>query len=193
MTLPGLTFRRFNAAEARKVACAVEDIYRDAYHELMAKGLAFRAPEAFMRRFAAYTRRDDSGFEMVHALIGDTPVGQAWGWPLDAYTTRWDGLRLFDAGADAAAFSEEDGFRTFALSELMVRSAHSGRGLARALYSELFAGRAEQRATVLVGRTNRRAFDAYLRWGWTHAGVLTPTHAGAPTFDVLMCDLLPAS
>lgn len=188
MTIPGLTFRRFNAVEARKVAGVVEDIYKDAYLELIVKGDVFRTPEAFMRRFDGYTRRDDSGFEMVHALIDDAPVGQTWGWPLSAYSTWWRGLRLSDANCDAAAFSAEDGFRTFALSELMVRSAQTGRGVARVLHAELLDGRAEQRATVLVAPSNRRAYYSYLRWGWMRVGALTPRDDG-PTFDVMVCGL----
>jgi GNAT superfamily N-acetyltransferase len=193
MTIPGLTFRRFDVVEARKVVDVVEDIYTHAYVELIASGDLGRTPEAFMRRFDAYTRRDDSGFEMVHALIDGAPVGQAWGWPLGAYSGWWCGLRLDAADADLEAFRAEDGGRTFALCELMVRSEYTGRGVARVLHTELLGGRAERRATLLVAPTTRQACATYLRWGWAKVGVLTPNKRNALTFDVLVYDLPPVS
>jgi GNAT superfamily N-acetyltransferase len=189
MSVDGLTFRRFNATAARATADTVEDIYSNSYVEQIATGDPFRTPETFMRRFDAYTKRPDSGFEMVQAILDGKPIAQTWGWPLTSQSGWWGGLVLDDAEADAEAFTTEDSGRTFALSELMVRAEHTGQGIARALHTELLDNRPEQRATLLVAPTNRRAYDTYLRWGWYRVGILRPDWPDAPTFDVLIRDL----
>ena len=90
-------------------------------------------------------------------------------------------------------FTEEDGKRTFAFSEIMVRQAWTGRGIAHALHDELLRGRDEQRATLLVEPDNPTAYRAYLRWGWRKVAQLRPAWPGAPLFDVLILPLPVAS
>jgi len=109
-------------------------------------------------RFEAYTSRPDSGFEMIHAQLNGEPIGQIWGWPLLRNTRAWGGLRLDDPEQDREAFTAEDGQRTFALSEIMVRTEHAGHGIASALHRELMDARPEQRAMLLVEPDNARAY-----------------------------------
>lgn len=104
------------------------------------------------------------------------------GWPLDKASRWWNGLYLDD---EDPGFTTEDGTRTFALSEIMMVREHTGRGYARALHDELLGGRQERRASLLVNPTNDHAYARYLEWGWSRAGMLRPSWAGAPTFDVL--------
>lgn len=72
------------------------------------------------------------------------------------------GLRQ-DVGADLLI---EDGQRTFAVNEIMVRALWRQRGYARALHDVLLRDRAEERATLLVEPDNVPARSAYLSWGW---------------------------
>lgn len=183
-----LTFQRYTAAEARNARDLVEQIFRGSYTDAIASGEEFEAPEAFMHRFDTYTdpSRGD-GFELVVGRLGNEPVGQAWGWPLTSETQWWTGLQLEDG--DPTTFTAETGSRTFALSEIMVRSEFTGQGAAHALHDELLSGRAESRATLLVRPTNRRAYNTYLRWGWSRVGLLRPSWPDAPQFDVLMRQL----
>ena len=184
MTAPALEFRRYGAEAARAARDIVEEIYRDAYAEVIASGEPFDSTEAFMDRFESYTGRG-RGFDLVIAFAGGEPAGQAFGWPLAAGTAWWDGIdREPEPG-----FTEEDGKRTFAFSEIMVRHRWTGRGIAHALHDELLRGRDEKRATLLVEPDNETAYRAYLRWGWRKAGQLRPAWPGAPLFDVLILPL----
>ncbi|MFD8245554.1 GNAT family N-acetyltransferase [Nocardia sp. NPDC059691] len=181
-------FQRYTAAQARELRDEVETIFRDSYVDAIESGEEFESPEAFMHRFAAYTDPARAGaFELVIARLDGELCGQAWGWPLTAKTAWWDGLKL-DEG-DQASFTSENGSRTFAFSEIMVRKQFTGKGIARALHDELLEGRPERRATLLVRPDNRRAYDNYRRWGWHRVGTLRPDWPDAPRFDVLMRDL----
>ena len=174
-----LTFRRYDAPAARTIRDLVAEIHHDAYGEKD----GFSSDEAFMRRYDAYTAQDD--FDLVLAEQDGEPVGQAWGWPLDAATSWWSGL----LAEPEPGFTREDGRRTFALSEIMVRQAATGQGIARALHTELLQARPEQRATLLVRPSNTVAYRAYERWGWRPVAKLRPAWPDAPTFDVLILRL----
>ncbi|MFI0446838.1 GNAT family N-acetyltransferase [Actinomadura sp. 6N118] len=180
-----LTFRRFDTAGAREQRDTVSLIHQDAYADRIASGAPFYSVEAFMQRFDAYTSRD--GLDLVIGYEHDEPIGQTWGWPLGPNSRSWEGLEPDpDRPAD---FTAEDGRRTFALSEIMVRQAWTGRGYAHALHDELLRGRPEQRAMLLVNPTNERAQRAYSKWGWQQVGRLTPSWDNAPRFHVLMLNL----
>lgn len=181
-----LNFQHHSAEQAQAVRGVVEEIYRRSYTEAIVSGDPFDAPEAFMERFNAYTNRDN-GFDLVITHLDNEPVGQTWGWPLNAGTRWWSGLQLDDG--DLAAFTAENGVRTFALSEIMVCANYAGRGIAHRLQDALLAGRPEQRATLLVEFENTKAYDAYRSWGWNKVGTLRPEWPDAPLFDVLIRNL----
>src|SRR5881628_1217806 len=123
----GLTFQHYGAAESRGARADVERIFLGAYVETIESGEDFESREAFMDRFDAYTDPARSaGFDFVMARLDGEPCGQAWGWPLGANSKWWGGLRL-DDDQSIEAFSAEDGRRTFALSEIMVRKEFTGR------------------------------------------------------------------
>jgi ribosomal protein S18 acetylase RimI-like enzyme len=184
-TLLGLKFQRYDAAGARQIRDAVALIHQEAYVERIKSGNPFYTPEAFLRRFDSYTASD--GFEMVVAYLDGEPAGQTWGWPLTQQRGArwWDGL----VSEPEPGFTHEDGTRTFALSELMVRQAYTGQHIAHALHDELLRGRAERRATLLVNPVNQTAFEIYQRWGWRKVAQLRPAWPDAPLFNVLILPL----
>jgi GNAT superfamily N-acetyltransferase len=180
---PGLHFQRYNAAGAREIRDMVALIHRDAYAARIEPGDPFESHQAFMERFDAYTA--GRGFDLVLACLDNQPAGQAWGWPLTSSTRWWDGL----PAEPEPGFTREDCTRTFALSEIMVRQAYTGRHIARALHDKLLSGRAEQRATLLVNPANQAAYEIYRHWGWRTVAQLRPAWPGAPLFDVLILPL----
>ncbi|MEV6767338.1 hypothetical protein AB0N05_01770 [Nocardia sp. NPDC051030] len=113
--IQGLTFNHYTASRARGIRDTVESIYRSAYIDAIDSGDVFVAPDAFMRRFDAYTEPRAGSFELVVGHIDGVPAGQTWGWPLTSNSRWWTNLSL-DSG-DRTAFTTEDGTRTFALSE----------------------------------------------------------------------------
>jgi ribosomal protein S18 acetylase RimI-like enzyme len=177
-----LTFRRFDAKAARNARGTVEIVYRGAYAEAIEGGDPFNQPDAFMRRFDSYAA--NPLLELVVAYEDGEPVGQTWGWPLTANSRWWTGLDEPEPG-----FTAEDGKRTFALSEIMVRGEWTGRGIAHALHDELLRGRHEKRATLLAEHENVNAYRAYIKWGWRKAAELRPDWPDAPVFDVLILSL----
>jgi GNAT superfamily N-acetyltransferase len=182
--LPSLTFERYDAEAASSARAAVETVYRDAYFEAVASDDPFNGPEPFMRRFDAYTR-PGRGFDLVIAYADTEPVAQAWGWPLGRAAAWWHGLE----SEPEPGFTDEDGKRTFALSEIMVRRPWTGRGVAHALHDELLGGRNEKRATLLVEPGNDVAYRAYVAWGWRKVARLRPAWPDAPLYDVLILPL----
>ncbi|MEU1879153.1 GNAT family N-acetyltransferase [Streptosporangium sp. NPDC020072] len=183
--MTNVTFQRVDAAGARQYRDLVADIHLDAYAEEIATGDGFASDEAFLRRFDAYTSRD--GFDLVFAYVDGVAVGQAWGWALTSGSAWWNNLEA----EPEPGFADEDGTRTFALSEIMVRRSWTGQGIARALHDTLLAARTERRATLLVRPDNTTAYGAYTRWGWRQVARLRPGWPGAPLMDVLILPLSP--
>jgi GNAT superfamily N-acetyltransferase len=136
-----------------------------------------------MRRFDAYTWNNT--FDLVIAYVDGEPAGQSWGWPLAYRSPWWAGL---DAEPEPG-FASEDGHRTFALSEIMVRHELTGHGIAHALHDELLGARHEKRATLLAEPENTPAYRAYTSWGWHTVARLRPGWPDAPLFDVLVLPL----
>ncbi len=174
-----LAFRRYNSAEARQLRSVVEEVYARSYVDAIASGDPFDSIEAFMHRFDSYT--SVPAFDLVVVYQGDEAIGQTWGWPLTERSRWWEGL----LSEPEPGFTQEDGRRTFALSEIMVSQEWTGRGVAHALHDCLLSVRAESRATLLAEPDNTSAYRAYLHWGWRKVAQLRPRWDNAPTFDVL--------
>ena len=180
---PALVFQRYDGAAARAERATVEGIYRGSYVAAVQADDPFNGPDPFMRRFDSYTKV--AGFDLVIARIDGESAGQSWGWPLGPGSKWWDGL---DAEPEPG-FAIEDGRRTFALSEIMVRQEWTGRGVAHALHDELLIARREKRAALLAEPDNTVAYRAYAAWGWQKAAQLRPAWPDAPLFDVLILPL----
>jgi ribosomal protein S18 acetylase RimI-like enzyme len=178
-----LTFRRYDAEGARAISETVELIHHEAYAAAIERGDPFESGDAPMKRFDLYTRRGE--FDLVVASLDGEPVGQAWGWALQPDSAWWKGL----VGEVGPGFTDEDGKRTFAFSEFMVRARYAGQGIGRALHDELLAPRNEERASLLVRPENATAYRRYTRWGWRKAAELRPAVPNAPLMDVLILPL----
>jgi GNAT superfamily N-acetyltransferase len=178
----GVSFQRYDAAQARQLSETVETVYRAAYVEAIASGRPWNSAPAFMKRFRRYSSRPD--LDLVIAYHNHVPIGQTWGWPLRKDDQWWNGLK----SEPDAEFTHEDGRRTFAVSEIMVSSIWAGKGIAHAMHDTLLSKRHERRATLLV-RPDNPARQAYERWGWTKVTQLRPEWEDAPLFDVLILDL----
>lgn len=159
-----------------RLLAAYREVYADVLHE------PFFSESRYWARLAAYAARD--GFTLVTGEVDGEMIGYALGCTLPAEARWWNGLvDPVDAGLLA-----EDGRRTFALNEIMIRAAWRRRGYARVLHDALLADRAEQRATLLVDPANLPARAAYLSWGWYAFGQVKP-FADSATFEALMLDL----
>jgi GNAT superfamily N-acetyltransferase len=118
----------------------------------------------FARRLGVWRRQP--GFALVEASHGGYLVGYACGMPLRPSTDWW---RDLTAPLPAALTDEHPG-RTFALTQLMVRSSWRRQGIAAELHELILDGRAEERATVKLPPTAAAAQAAFRNWGWTKVG-----------------------
>jgi GNAT superfamily N-acetyltransferase len=174
-----LTIRHHDAAGMRAMREEILALYSEVYAGQLDD--PFRSPGRFWDRLDAYASRD--GFAMVTGRVGDDLVGFALGYTLPKNSRWWTGLQ--GPHADDAEFTSEDGSRTFAFNELMVRPVWRGDGYGRALHDALLSARTEQRATLLVRPDNEPARSAYQRWGWLVAGKIQP-FADSPLYEALV-------
>jgi GNAT superfamily N-acetyltransferase len=162
--------------------------YRDDLLNLYAEVYAERLDDPFFslprywERLAAYGERD--GFTVVTGRLDNELIGYALGYTLPAGSRWWQGLRQ-EVYPDLL---EENGRRTFALTEIMVRTAWRRCGYARVLHDALLTDRREERATLLVLPDNVPAKTAYLSWGWHKLGELQPFD-DAPVYDAMVLEL----
>lgn len=169
-----------DAAEAEQLVDQLVEIYLDVYSGAESE---FFGEERYRRQLQGHMQAPY--WQVVTATVGENLVGYIYGFALPAGTRWWAGL-LTTPDAD---FTAEDGQRTVAISELLVRSPWRRRGIARALHNDFLARRSEGRATLLVEPDNHPATAAYAHWGWRNVGQLRPTWDGAPLYNVLVVDL----
>jgi ribosomal protein S18 acetylase RimI-like enzyme len=181
MTTNGVTYNH-RGAGSPGVVDELMAIYLDVHQDEIKKD-PFYAEDRFRRQLTGHMT--SPGWEAVIAEQPGEKLGFAYGLSLAPATRWWDGLTTDVPDG----FTHESGHRTFAFSELMVRDAWRGRGVAHALHDELLASRSEERATLLVRPENTTAQTAYQRWGWRKAAELRPAWENAPLYDVLMLTL----
>jgi hypothetical protein len=180
------TFRRTNDVD--DIRQLLLDIHVEVRGEFGLMDREFYQVDRYAQRLGTYSSRP--GWEVVVAYEGDEPVGYAFAVPLGSDTAWWSSMRepLHDD------FVREDGKRTLALNEILVRrtwrGAH-GSGTARAIHEELLAHRREQRVTLLVNPalSDGRLKAVYESWGYRQIGVQQP-FPDSPVFAVMMRDPL---
>jgi ribosomal protein S18 acetylase RimI-like enzyme len=154
----GLDFRLLDGPEALgyepDLAALHGEIYADPPYQEPINNGQFRA------RFGVQRRQP--GFVLAAAWHGGYLVGYASGMPLRPSTSWWRDLTT-TVPDDVTA--EHPG-RTFALTELAVRSAWRRQGIGRALYDLVLAGREEERLTLAVLPAATAAQQAFRRCGW---------------------------
>lgn len=160
---------------------AITPIYASAY----AEAPYYEGPDDVAEFRTGWSRRvAQPSFRLVVARLQGEPVGFAFGHQLITDTRWWDGM-LDHVDADVVA--ERPG-RTFAVTELAVRSTMDGLGIARELHTHLLAGLVEERATLLVRPDAAPARRAYLTWEYGFVGRLRPFPDG-PVYDALVKEL----
>ncbi|MGQ4344067.1 GNAT family N-acetyltransferase [Streptomyces sp. SAS_275] len=180
------TYRRTSDVES--VRRLIVDIHVEVRGEFGLMGDPFYQPDRFSERLTGYAARP--GWEAVVAYEGDEPIGYVFAVPLGPGTQWWSSeMEPLDP-----QYTAEDGVRTLALNEILVRKqwrgAH-GKGAARALHEELLSQRHEQRVTLLVNpaRSDGRLKAVYESWGYKQVGSQQP-FADSPVFASMMRDPL---
>jgi GNAT superfamily N-acetyltransferase len=181
MTSPqDLVVTTFASADLETLRQVLLDVYEDVYAEHLND--PFFSSDRYWERLQGYASRD--GFAIALGAVKAEPVGYALGYTLSSGSGWWRALK---ANVDDAEL-REDGRRTFALTEIMVREPWRRQGYARQLHNGLLGKRKEERATLLVLPENTPAKAAYASWGWQKLGTLKPFD-DSPTYDAMVVPL----
>ena len=176
---PVLTVTHYERAHFASIRGALLDTYAEVYAEEITER-PFFSMEQFEHRLEGHAAVPGWGC-VIGDVDGET-VGYAYGFR--AQSGLWKGLRT---PVDPELI-REDGYRTFALCEIMVRAPWRGQGIARCIHDELMAGRSEARAQLLVEHEHPRVRALYESWGYQHVGELLP-FPDAPLYDAMVLDL----
>ncbi len=133
----------------------------------------------FARRLEVWRRQP--GFLLVEASHGGYLVGFCCGLPLRPSTDWWRDV----TSPLPADITDEHPGRTFALTQLLVRSSWRRQGIAAELVDLVLDGRAEERATVKLPPGAAAAQAAFRNWGWTKVGRARGPDPSAPVSDIL--------
>jgi GNAT superfamily N-acetyltransferase len=177
VTAPQLVMRHYLRDEFSLVRGLLVDLYTEVYAHRLAE------PASTLERFTWRLTANASlpGWEAVVGYDGTEPVGYIIGVPLPADTPYWIGLDP----APAADFVREDGTRSLATMELLVRAPWRGLGLSRRIHDELLVGRTEQRIAGSVEHSNPKLRSVYESWGYVYVGSKHPVHGG-PLLDMIV-------
>ncbi|MFG2312928.1 N-acetyltransferase [Streptomyces sp. NPDC048566] len=175
-------------SDVEPVADLIVDIHVEVRGEFGLMDDPFYAPDRYCERLEGYAARP--GWEAVVAYAGDEPIGYVFAVPLDADTKWWSS----EKEPLPAEYTAEDGVRTLALNEILVRKqwrGSRGKGAAQALHEALLSERQEKRVTLLVNplRSGGRLKAVYELWGYKQVGCQQP-FADSPVFASMMRDPL---
>ncbi|MGV9457065.1 N-acetyltransferase family protein [Streptomyces sp. NPDC003635] len=176
-----LTLTPYGHADAAAIRELLLDVHDEGYED---SGDPLAGRDAFAK-FADHwmSRRE---FACVVAYDQSEPAGYAYGAPLSCVTAWWANV----TPALPEECTTETGTRTFALSELMVRTPWRGTGAARAIHDALLRPRSEERATLLVHKTHHKVRALYEQWGYQRVGETIP-FPGAPQLCAMTLQLTP--
>lgn len=161
-----LELRHVHTDELESVRQQLLDVYAEVYAEKLND--PFFSVARFDERLSRQTSRNN--WEAVIAYEAGEPVGYAFAATLQA-DARWWMYLLNPLSED---YTYEDGVRTLALFEIMVRRPWRGTGTAQRIHEELLSGRSEERVTLLVNPTTPGVKRLYESWGYEHVGDQKP-------------------
>ena len=179
MTAPAETIKiiRYGLESFAEIRPTLVALYAEVYADQLAD--PFFSVERFEQRLEGYASRP--GWEAVVAYDGGEAAGYAFASTLPAGSAWWAGmLEPLPEG-----YAAEDGKRTLALFELMVRQPWRGTGLAHRIHEELLAGRPEERVTLLVEPTHPKVKALYECWGYSNVGDQQP-FPDAPVYATMV-------
>ncbi|MEE1741686.1 GNAT family N-acetyltransferase [Streptomyces sp. BE147] len=172
--------RRFTTDDLPAVRPVLLDVYAEVYADEL--HIPFTSLDRFDRRLTNHSAGD--GWEAVIGYDGDRPVGYAYGAPLGRGARWWSHMTT----PLPEGFADEDGRRTLALFELMVRAPWQGTGAARRIHEELLRPRPEERVTLLCDPEHPGVLALYESWGYRRVGDQRP-FPDSPSFSVMVREL----
>ncbi|WP_228976698.1 GNAT family N-acetyltransferase [Streptomyces sp. DH12] len=175
---PAITLARYGTDQLPAIRATLVSLYGEVYEKEIAED-PFFSVERFEQRLQGHASRP--GWEAVVAYDGGEAAGYAYAAALPERTGWWSHM-LTPLPAEEI---QEDGQRTLALFELMVRAPWRKTGLAARIHEELLANRQEERVTLLVEPGHPKVKALYERWGYHHIGDQQP-FPDAPIYATML-------
>jgi GNAT superfamily N-acetyltransferase len=179
----------YDATVARGLLNKTSEVHQEIYSEPFFDGNPFFSQSAFQDRFLMAL--EQPGFAMTFARLGAFDIGCVYGYTLTAKLRWWDRVRWVEPAPPISQDLAEDGARTLVIPEIMVRSPHRRKGVARLLHDDLLSRRNEGRAGLRVLPNNVPARTAYRKWGWSLVGRVRPVPE-APVYECMVKLLRPS-
>lgn len=171
----------YTAADLDKIRETMLDIHVEVRHRDFGLTGPFYDRDRFNERLSAYASRP--GWTAVLGHEDGEPVGFCFGTTLAADTKWWDSM----TEPLPVKTTHEDGQRTVALNEIVVRKPWRGRSVAWQLHEAWLHHRTEERVTLLVNPANGDgAVQArYEAWGYRSIGLQQP-FPDSPVFATML-------
>ncbi|MFI6699798.1 GNAT family N-acetyltransferase [Streptomyces sp. NPDC050509] len=160
----------YTAGQLPRIRQTILDLHSEVRHRDFGLTGPFHDVERFDERLTAYAARP--GWTAALGRDGDEVAGFCFGMALGAGTGWWSSMTTPLPGA----YTREDGRRTVALNEIVVRKQWRGRGVARRIHDTWLSRRTEERVTLLVDPTagNGAVQAVYEAWGYEKVGEQQP-------------------
>jgi hypothetical protein len=171
------TLHHIRAERYPEVRQLLLDVYAEIY---AAEDEAFHDISRFAERADVY-----AALEGWEAVIGRTSDGEVTGYAFGATLPPASGWWRSAATPLPDDFTREDGRRTLAVFEVMVRAPWRGTGEAKRLHEALLADRPECRATLLVDASHDSVRRRYEEWGYAAVGDQRPFD-DAPVYTMMV-------
>lgn len=173
--------KHYAAENLSEIRQAILDIHKEVRHHDFGLRGPFYEVERFNDRLNMYASRP--GWSAVVGYEDGDPVGFCFGVALASDTRWW--TPMIDALPEV--YTREDGKRTVALQEIVVRKQWRGRGVAWQVHQEWLSRRPENRVTLLVNPTagNGSVQAVYEAWGYRKIGDQQP-FPDSPVFACMM-------
>ncbi|MFI0975962.1 GNAT family N-acetyltransferase [Streptomyces sp. NPDC021093] len=162
--------KHYAAEQLPQIRQHLLDIHVEVRHHDFGLTGPFYDVERFDERLASYASRP--GWAAAVGFENGEPVGFCFGVPLGPDTRWWSSMTT----PLPEGYTEEDGKRTVALNEIVVRKPWRGRGVAWQIHEAWLSERTEERVTLLVNpAAGAGAVQAvYEAWGYRKAGEQQP-------------------
>lgn len=159
--------------EAEAYSNRLADLFESDLVPLSLQGSSFFSRERYLRNLL-----DDyvalPHFKVVTAWNGGELVGFVYGSSLPSGSQWWKDVKeLLPEG-----FTEENGNRTLALFDIVVKNSFRGQGIGSQLHTKLLQGRSEERVTLLSEPELQPAYMIWQHWGYQKIGTAEPAKDG---------------
>lgn len=173
--------RHYSADQLSDIRKFILDIHTEVRHRDFGLSGPFYDVEQFNNRLNMYATRP--GWTAVIGFEEDEAAGFCFGVAL-ASENRWWSPMINELPAE---YTRENGRRTVALQEIVVRKQWRGRGVAWQIHQEWLHQRSEERVTLLVNPTagNGSVQAVYEAWGYRKIGDQQP-FPESPVFACMM-------